>query len=78
MEGAVKKGQVLLITQGAYSSYSVCGILRVCSDFPLKEFEKMFEKSGCSNRFFYGDEFMDFLVAEGVCEKVDYTEEHYG
>lgn len=77
----VKKGELLLITDGEYSDYSVHGLFRVKKDFNLEEsredFDKEFPTSDKYDFRKYG-RFINYLSLKDLVDIVEYKECHLG
>lgn len=77
----IKKGQVVLFSEGAYADYNVILVCRALKDITkqtLKEYESKGWVKFPDCEYHSNCEFVSALLAEGVFEKVSTTEINLG
>ena len=72
-------GQVIVITTGEYSDYSVWGSFRVLKDTDLKILEKTWrDNNTCKNERKECEKFYEWLLQEKIIEKIADKELYLG
>jgi hypothetical protein len=77
----MKKGELLLLTSGAYSNYSPHAVVRILKDFKTKDVLELYLKEHPEQREKHNGEvsqFIAWLSANGYVEDVNHTEWNVG
>ena len=77
----VRKGQIVILTEGEYSDYRVQGTFECLKDFHLPQVAEVFVaekvKAGV-NKYEFDDHFFPWLVENGYAKAIDEVEIHMG